>query len=76
MAQWVKDPTLSLQCLRSLLWLRFDLWLLGAAKRKKVVDTVYHRKLVMLADVARGSRLKSDICSTDVYNLIMFTHLL
>ena len=25
-AQWVKDPALSLQRLRSLLWLRFDPW--------------------------------------------------
>ena len=27
MAYWAKDPTLSLQWLRSLLWHRFDSWL-------------------------------------------------
>ena len=42
MVQWIKDPALSLQWLRSLLWCRFDPWpgnfhMLPAWSKKKVI---------------------------------------
>ena len=47
LTQWVKDPTLLLQCLRSLLWQEFDPWPrnfhMPQAQSNKIINKIAHK---------------------------------
>ena len=53
MVQWVKDPVLSLQWLRSLPWHGFDPWLKGTAKkiRKEKIKAQIQWKTTSLQEI-------------------------